>query len=202
MDGKSDNPYQPPRTVSSQQADDDGRVVAARYEVRSDLVKRCLRFEIERRTWLRQAAFLGSSFLLMAILFVVISEWPFWVGLSLLTAFVLLNLLSLILPDLYLWYWVRRGQPTDTARVEVGDYMIEVSQDAISWRINGRWGERTLADLRDAFYLGDLLLVFPVSEVAIPIPSTADFGHDSFTSFCRTFALRLRAQLAQGHAAG
>lgn len=186
------NPYEPPRELPSWNGEQDSGTLAAQYYVGSDLAYRCLRFEVERRTWLRQAIFLLSTCSLMAVLVAIIIDWPFWTALMLLVVFLALNVANLFLPDMTTRYWLRRGLPATLPTVETGDYCVELSADTISWTVDGTAHSQLLAHIKDAFYLGDVLLVFPVADRILPVPRTAQFTRSSFMHFCRTFALRLR----------
>jgi hypothetical protein len=111
----------------------------------------------------------------------------------------LLNLLNIVLPDLWATYWRRMGCPDRIARAPLGNYQIELQGGNLRWRIEGSQGELPLRELKDAYYLGDLLLVFPAPSLVLPIPRVADFGADDFPAFCRIFAMRLRQEAGQSH---
>ncbi|GIW93469.1 MAG: hypothetical protein KatS3mg110_1510 [Pirellulaceae bacterium] len=191
------NPYSPPRAPGGAEFSDDGHVVRARFRVDDRLAYRCLRFEAERTVWLRQVLFVITTLLLAGMIAVIVAEWPLWLGVLLVTAFILLNLLSIILPDLWATYWQRIGCPQRIAQAQRGNYLVELHADDLRWQIEGVRGEMPLREVRDAYYLGDLLLVFPSPFVVLPIPRAADFGADDFPAFCRIFAMRLRQEANQ-----
>ncbi len=190
------NPYEAPAPIPSAElpADDD-RVVAATYDVGPELVYRAVRFDMERRTWFRRIVF-WLSFFTLALLFVgTVWRFPFWFALSAVGMFVILHGLQIVVPDL----WTRRLLRLDQGRGQLlpqGHYRLELTTDEFGWTLAGRRRVWPVRELTDAYYLGDMLLICPEPGTLIPVPRTADFGPESFASFCRLLAIRLREESA------
>ncbi len=194
------NPYETPRTLNEPRFHDDGHIVQVRFHVDQRLVYRCLRFEAERRSWLRQALFILTTMLLAGMIVVVVADWPWWLGATLVVVFFALNVVNVFLPDVWASYWTRTGCPPSVAMARPGHYQVELAAEEIRWRIDGLEGQQNLKAVSEAYYLGDLLLVFPVRSFVLPIPRVAEFEPDDFFGFCRLFAMRLRqeAEVADG----
>lgn len=184
------NPYEsPPELTPILVPEDEQRVLHAIYAVGPDLAYRSIRFDVERRTWFRQAIFWASLLTLCVLLAFTMWQLPVRFAVSAVVMFILLHALQMAVPDV----WARRmlrGRPASL--LPLGDYHVRISPEKFSVKVAEAERHWPLAEVQDAFYLGDMLLVCPVAGVLIPIPRTADFGEDTFASFCRLFAVRLR----------
>jgi hypothetical protein len=166
------------------------------------LVYRALRFDIERRTWFRRAVFLASMSALALLLFCLVFQLPFQVAVAVMFVFVALHLAQMIVPHWWTRRVVRQCQRSGKWPVKQGETYVDVELRVL--RLRWESGSRSwpLENVADAFYLGDMLLICPEPGVLIPVPRTADFGGDSFVTFCRVLAVRLTADEQRSKSSG
>jgi hypothetical protein len=189
------NPYEAPTSDAQPlPLDDDERLLTAVFPVDQKTLYRTLRFEVERNTWFRRAAFVVSMLTLALLLLCLIFRLPFGVAVTAVMMFVLLHGLQLLVPHLSTRRALRSCERMGRWPITLSESRVEVSCDALVVRAGSETRRWLLADVADAFYLGDMLLICPEPGMLIPVPRGADFGGDTFASFCRTFAIRLKAE--------
>lgn len=190
------NPYRPPGSTEQREAPREDRILRATFEVDRKLVRRALGFLAERRLHVANLELVLSCLLLSGLLAGMLFSLPraWWLGIL---------ALFLLQPLLLAWQWRHVRRQLEAWQLEgrwparLGVYRLEVSLDHALLQVDAAAPHQqhawALHEISEIYYLGDLLLLIPEPQVLIPIPRTAEFGGETFATFCRTLAIRYRA---------
>jgi len=200
--GPSNNPGEVRRLASNRMdefgvdvdvdIDDEQRLLTATFVIDRRLLYRVVQFKVEHREWFRRTIFLASLITMGALTFLLVLRQPYPWALTMVLVFVLLHALQIIVPHFWARAAMRQYERSGKWPLTFGENRVHISLDSLNVDAGDTSHSWPLVRIADAFYLFDTLLICPEPGIVLPIPRSADFGADSFNSFCRTFALRLR----------
>jgi len=187
------NPYEAPRASQGGPIlPDDERTLTATFVADRALLMRAVYFDVERHTAFTHIIFSASIITMTILTFLLILRRPFTWAFAMVMVFVVLLGLQTILPYVWARIAVRKYVRTGKWPLTSGENQIRVSLDTLQITADEKVQRWHLREIADGFYLFDVLLIRPDPGIMLLIPRTADFGTDSFNTFCQTFIQRYR----------
>lgn len=184
------NPYQAPENHPDEWRDSGGGgPIQATVLIDRSLMYRAVHFHVLRRRLFERYLFLASTALLVLLLSLLWIDAPRDLEIFFAVLFGLCHVLQVLLPHLWTRSIIRHMQ-MDTPGL-FGEHQVRVSAGrlACTMREDGSW---LIDEVKEVFFLGDMLLLCPEPGLLIPVPHTADFGRGSFYAFCERFSIALR----------